>query len=143
MDNTNMKTKRKVARPIDILKMVELELDLYNLKTKKRTRELTQARFIYFRLARKFCNYASLAAIGREVNRDHATVLNGLKKYRIEAMHDDYMNVVYNKIYSELDKNYIPPAPTPRFTDVMARIERLEKQLNNILIQNGSKSIGS
>ena len=38
MDNTNMKTKRKVARPIDILKMVELELDLYNLKTKKRTR---------------------------------------------------------------------------------------------------------
>ena len=96
MDNTNMKTKRKVARPIDIHKMVELELYEYNLKTKMSTRELTQARSKNFRKARKFCNYASLAAIGREVNRDHATVLNGLKKYRIEAMHDDYMNVVYD-----------------------------------------------
>ena len=111
MDNKNMKTK--IARPKDILRMVEDELDLFNLKTKKRTRELTQARFIYFKLARQFCNNASLAAIGKVVKRDHATVLNGLKKYDVEARCDEYMNVVYNKIYSKLDESYVPPPPPP------------------------------
>tara|TARA_B100000212_G_scaffold250863_1_gene192016 strand:- start:522 stop:935 length:414 start_codon:yes stop_codon:yes gene_type:complete len=137
MDNINMKTKTRVARPTDILKMVEDELNLFNLKTKKRTRELSQARFIYFKLARKFCSYSSLAAIGRAVKRDHATVLNGLKKFDTEAKYDSYMNTVYNKIYSELDEHYVPPQPPPSFKDVMQRINVLEQKLNQIL-ENGS-----
>lgn len=131
MDNKNMKTK--IARPKDILRMVENELDLFNLKTKKRTRELTQARFIYFKLARQFCNNASLAAIGKPVKRDHATVLNGLKKYDVEARCDEYMNVVYNKIYSKLDEDYVPPPPPPSFNHIMYRIDELEQKLNTLI----------
>ena len=94
-----MKTKTKVARPIDILKMVEDELNLFNLKTKKRTRELSQARFIYFKLARKFCSYSSLDAIGRAVKRDHATVLHACRKIKELcdtdlAIRDDYNNLL-------------------------------------------------
>jgi len=131
-----MDNKKQIARPSNILDMVEHELQLFNLKTKKRTREYAQARFIYFKLAKKFCKQSSLSAIGRIVNRDHATVINGLKKYKTEAMYDPYMDAVYNKIYNKLDKNYIPEGKDlifdTTFETILQRIDKLEEQLNKI-----------
>jgi len=132
MDNEN----KKIVKPKAIIKMVEDELNTFNIKSKKRTREMIQARFIYFKLARKFCRYASLDAIGKAVNRDHATVINGLKKYDIEAKYDPYMNDVYDKIYNILDANYIPHGRNQKFDatfeTILNRIEKLEQQLNKI-----------
>lgn len=48
------------------------------LKTKTREREIVEARQIYFVRAKLFTK-ASLAAIGKLVNKDHATVLHGIK----------------------------------------------------------------
>tara|TARA_R100000951_G_scaffold112318_1_gene112487 strand:+ start:731 stop:1129 length:399 start_codon:yes stop_codon:yes gene_type:complete len=97
-------------QPKNILKMVEDKLQIPNLKIKDRSRDVYQARFIYFKLARRYCKYASLSRIGKEVDRDHATVINGLKKYDMEAKYDPYMGDIYDNIASKIDTEYIKPS---------------------------------
>ena len=127
---------KEKTSPKYILNLVEKELDLPNLKSNLRTRERVQARFIYFKLARTFCRYSSLAAIGREVDRDHATVLHGLAKYDSEAKYDVYMNDVYNKLYNDIVLTKLPPAKEKNidkvFKDIIYRLTKLENQLNTI-----------
>jgi chromosomal replication initiator protein len=48
------------------------------LKSKTRIREVAEARQIYFKRASQITKL-SLAAIGKFVNRDHATVIHGIK----------------------------------------------------------------
>ena len=128
--------EKRIIKPREVFDLVQYELSINNLGSKTRTRELAQARFIYFKLARKFCRYASLAAIGREVNRDHATVINGLKKFSTEAKYDSYMNDIYDKISNLLDKDYIPTVRNEKFDmtfeRILKRIETLEEQLNKL-----------
>jgi len=134
-----METKEKIATPEKILHMVQKELDLEDISIKNRTREMAQARFIYFKLAKKYCRYASLSKIGRVVNRDHATVINGLKKFDTEARYDPYMYDVYDTIAKHLDINYIKPGREEyadmTFDQVLDRIEALENKLNKFLIK--------
>ena len=127
---------KEKTSPKFILDLVEKELNLPNLKSEIRTRERVQARFIYFKLARTFCMYSSLSAIGREVNRDHATVLHGLSRYDEEAKYDIYMEDVYNKIYNDIVLTKLPPAKEKNidkvFKDIIYRLTKLENQLNAI-----------
>lgn len=127
---------KEKTSPKYILGLVEKELDLPNLKSNLRTRECVQARFIYFKLAKTFCRYSSLSAIGREVNRDHATVLYGLSKYDSEAKYDVYMDDVYNKLYNNIVIEKLPPAKEKNidkvFKDIIYRLTKLENQLNAI-----------
>jgi chromosomal replication initiation ATPase DnaA len=135
MDNT--KTKEKVARPEKILNMVQKELDLEDISIKNRTREMSQARFIYFKLARKYCRYASLSKIGKVVKRDHATVINGLKKFDAEAKYDPYMYDVYDNIAKHLDIYYVKPGREEyidmTFDQVLDRVDKLENKINKFL----------
>lgn len=134
-----METKEKIARPEKVLRMVQKELDLEDISVKDRTREMSQARFIYFKLARKYCRYASLSKIGRLVNRDHATVINGLKRFDIEARYDPYMHDVYDSIAKHLDIYYVKPGREEyfdmTFDQVLNRIEALETKINKFLIE--------
>jgi len=134
-----METKEKIATPEKILHMVQKELDLEDISIKNRTREMAQARFIYFKLAKKYCRYASLSKIGRVVNRDHATVINGLKKFDTEARYDPYMYDVYDTIAKHLDIYYIKPGREEytdmTFDQVLDRIEALETKINKFLIK--------
>lgn len=130
MDNLNMNIK---TTPKFILSLVEEELDIPNLAIKNRSREITQARAIYYKLARKFCSYATLKKIGEAVNKDHATVVNGLKTYDIEAHHDGYMNDVYEKIYAKLDKTEMIPSHKQvvdlKLDHLSKKIKELEQKL--------------
>lgn len=134
-----MEAKEKIARPEKILRMVQKELDLEDITIKNRSREMSQARFIYFKLAKKYCRYASLSKIGRVVNRDHATVINGLKKFDAEARYDPYMYDVYDAIAKHLDIYYIKPGREEyadmTFDQVLDRIEALETKINKFLIK--------
>lgn len=129
-----MNTKKRKATPTFIAKLVAEELNIPDLSIKKRTRELIQARFIYYVLAKKFCRYASLDKIGKAVNRDHSTVIHGIKQFPIEAKHDIYMQDVYDKIYNELDPLYTRPGRDAKidltFEQILNRLNKLEKQLN-------------
>lgn len=115
--------------PKEIAKMVQEQLELPDLSIKNRSRNVVQGRLIYFKLAKRFCRYASLSMIGQAVDRDHTTVLYGLKKYDQEAKYDPYMNDVYDALYNKLD----PVAEAPgRTTYVDMTIERLIERLTKV-----------
>jgi len=67
----------------DILQEVseKTKIPIEDLKSSTRKREVVDARDIYYRRAREVCGKMySLAKIGREVNKDHATVLWGYRE---------------------------------------------------------------
>ena len=128
-----METKERIAKPKKILHMVQKELQIEDITIRNRTREMAQARFIYFKLAKKYCRYASLARIGKVVDRNHATVINGLKKFDTEARYDPYMYDIYDTIAKHLDIYYIKPGREENidvtFDQLLDRINKLEKKL--------------
>ena len=56
------------------------KVPIEELKSKSRQRDLVEARQIYFYISKNKTS-ASLAKIGAEVNRDHATVIHGLRTF--------------------------------------------------------------
>jgi|TARA_R100000084_G_C4590614_1_gene118259 hypothetical protein len=70
----------ETQNPIKIIKeAVEKQFDV-NLKQPTRLRNNTNARYIYFRLCKDF-TFSTLYEIGNEVDRHHATVVQGLKQF--------------------------------------------------------------
>ena len=138
MDNINMKTENLecIVTPKQVKKLVEEALGIKDLGAKSRTRPEAQGRYIYYKLSKKFCRYASLRTIGETVNRDHATVIHGLNQYDYDAGYDTYMKDVYDHVYNKLDGNYIPPGRNEKvdmtFERIIERINNLEKQLNKL-----------
>jgi chromosomal replication initiation ATPase DnaA len=128
-----METKERIAKPKKILHMVQKELEIEDITIRNRTREMAQARFIYFKLAKKYCRYASLSKIGKVVDRNHATVINGLKKFDTEAKYDPYMYDIYDTIAKHLDIYYIKPGREENidvtFDQLLDRINKLENKL--------------
>tara|TARA_R100001460_G_scaffold33140_2_gene64808 strand:- start:4370 stop:4792 length:423 start_codon:yes stop_codon:yes gene_type:complete len=125
---------KKLVSAIDIKNLVEKELQINDIGVKTRTRELSQARFIYFKLAKNLCRYKSLAAIGRAVNRDHATVINGLKKYNVEAKIDRYMDDVYESLQDTIEEKFALNKVKHKITieDLITKIEQIEIKLNKL-----------
>ena len=84
------------------------------ISVKSRKREIVYMRSIYYKLCKDFTN-ESLDAIGKQVNKDHATVLNGLKifdniidNFWEKELFNVYMNIknhIKTKISLEV-KNY-------------------------------------
>ena len=128
--------KKIKLTPKKIVKLVEKQLEIPDLGDKNRSRNMVQARLIYYKLAKRFCRYASLAMIGNAVKRDHASVIYGLRKYDQEAKYDPYMNDVYDALYNELD----PVAKTLRrstygdmtIEKLIERLTNLENKLNKL-----------
>ena len=85
-----------------IKKAVESVFDT-KLSIKTRKRNIIYMRAIYYKLCRNL-TYESLYSIGERVNKDHATVINGLKTF------DNLINKTWEKeyynIYQNLNKNF-------------------------------------
>ena len=45
----------------------------------------------------------SLSSIGKQLNKDHATVLHACKKHTINYMYDGHYRGIYDKMYSQLE----------------------------------------
>lgn len=127
---------QKTIEPESILKMVQEKLKIKDLTQKGRCRDVYQGRFIYFKLAKNYCRYASLTKIGKVVKREHATVINGLNKYDMEAKYDPYMQDVYDNIASQLDKKYIKPGKKDNidftFDKLLEKVNKLEEKINKL-----------
>jgi hypothetical protein len=65
--------------PLFIKQYIE-DLSGKKLDTKSRERELVELRFVAFKLT-KYLTRSSLSKIGKIYNRDHATVLHGIKQF--------------------------------------------------------------
>lgn len=91
-----------------ILKDVE-ELFGKELAVKSKRQDLVFARSVYFAVSKK-CTKHYLSEIGKLVNRDHATVINGLKIFDNELSKNDLYIIPYNKlIYKYGDTNSAMP----------------------------------
>ena len=125
-----------IIQPESVLEMVQKRLKIKDLTQKGRRRDVYQGRFIYFKLAKNYCRYASLTKIGRVVKREHATVINGLNKYDMEAKYDPYMQDVYDHIASQLDKKYIKPGKKDNidftFDKLLDKVYKLEEKINKL-----------
>jgi hypothetical protein len=64
----------------------------YNISSKSRAKLLSYSRMIYFHFAREKTN-ESLTSIGKLANRDHATALYGIKKYKEYIKYADFKNL--------------------------------------------------
>ena len=72
--------KIRTNKSLEIIKnIVEVKFET-KINIKSRIPYIVYARYIYYRLAKDF-TFCSLTQIGSLVNRDHATVLHGLKKF--------------------------------------------------------------
>lgn len=118
-----------------ILKLLKEEIEFkteIDLSSKSRRRENVYARSLYFKICKKVTN-CSLASIGRTVNRDHATVLHGIKVF-------DNVVSVYEKglmdLYSELIKKY-DKSEIRQFTDPVdywkEQLHDLENKYHDLL----------
>lgn len=68
-----------------------LNVDINDVKSKTREQQITYARHIFCYVAYNLVTSHSLKSIGREINRDHASVLHG--KGRISNQYDIYKPV--------------------------------------------------
>lgn len=116
---------------MELEKIKELVENYYgiSLELKSRQRLYIEARYIYFYLCRNFTNF-SLAKIGESVGKDHATVLNGLKK--LDGLRQWYRSTNENfyELYS-LAKQMTKEEETKEPT-----LEQLVKMYNKLLIDH-------
>jgi hypothetical protein len=77
-----------------------------NISSKLRDFRSTTARWLYFRLARQYTSH-SLSKIGQVVNRDHSTVVYGLKKIKDEFQWNDELQTEYDTLSIICRKHFV------------------------------------
>ena len=128
-----------------VLKLLKEEIEFetgINLSLNCRKRENVYTRAIYFRIAKDLTN-ASLALIGRTVNRDHASVIHGLKIFEniIKVYEQDLMEL-YKKINLKYNKKemggYIDPLDYFReqIHDLENKYEALATEYKKVVTTN-------
>ena len=61
---------------------VENKFDLGDISSARRQIKEVNARYVFYRLCKDF-TFSSLAEIGKTVNRDHSSVMHGLKRFEL------------------------------------------------------------
>ena len=135
-----------------IKEIVESYFEL-SISRNTRKRQYVEARAIYFKLCREFTQL-SLEQIGESVNRDHASVLHGVKSINTWVQVDKRMNnnmrILKNKIINyqvEKDKTvelnesivlkYIQLKEQVKWQEEM--IQKLNTDLNEITIKHDKR----
>jgi len=90
----------KVSRHLDI-----------DIRSTRRKRECVYGRVIYYKLCKEYTHH-TLESIGKEVNKDHASVYVGLKQFASMAFYKDnywkaYMNIKHDFDSHALSSDYI------------------------------------
>ena len=91
---TNTKMLRLIATAVETITNCDV-------LERTRQREYVQARSIFYRLARD--NKQTLQAIGKFLERDHATVMHSLKKFEQDVQYDSAFRANYNSVKDILD----------------------------------------
>ena len=68
---------------ISLMETVEMIIEKYDLRSKKRNHDYIFRRFYLFHVLHRY-KKMSFTSIGRVFGLDHATVINGLKRYENE-----------------------------------------------------------
>jgi len=124
MDRMYYKTKSDLYKSI-VEKHTNLELS-----TPTRQFNYVFARSCYYYLCRKF-GLMSFAKISATVNKNHATVMHSLKELPYIIKHDRVCNSIFQKIVSEVRKDYFIPK-------TKKTLDQLVTNHNYYLLENGN-----
>lgn len=80
--------------------------EYYNINISKKTRQsnYVEARFMYFTLCMELGDKKTLASIGASVQKDHATVLHGIRTLKGHMSYDKALNDKYQDLYKMVSK---------------------------------------
>ena len=97
--------KTSYVKDLKIIRdLVESHLGV-NISCRSRKREVVYGRAIYYQLARDFTPHP-LALIGGEINKDHASVLHGLKTFKnFRRWNEKQLISIYHTISRKLNQN--------------------------------------
>jgi len=93
---------------MELSQIKSLLIDLFknDFSNKDRQRHSVYQRAVFFKLCRDLTPY-SLSAIGAVVNKDHASVLHGLKLFKnFQDWHEDVYLALYNEAKLKLKRKY-------------------------------------
>ena len=107
------------------------DVSIEDLKSKKRHRYITDVRHVYFAMAKEIrvksiTGTHTLAKIGSVVNRDHASVLHGIKNINNVYQLQQLYNEIKSKITEYESKGYISDNYIhccDSFEDIISKIE--------------------
>ena len=94
---SNMKTKQKTdTKMLQVIREAVEAVTSCDVVLRTRQVEYVQARMIFYKLSRD--NKQTLQAIGRFLNRNHATVMHSLKKFEQDVQYDSAFRTKYNAV---------------------------------------------
>jgi len=105
-----------------------------SLKKKTRARDMCYARAVYYKLAKRY-TVQSLTSIGKLVNRDHATVLHGLKLFDEAIMYSEPLKVVYDSFSINVENKNLEDADS-NMLDIKNLAEQNKKLKRKVFKQN-------
>ena len=118
-----------------VKKVVEDVTGVEDISTKTRTFDVSMARWIYIKIARENTT-SPLKAIGEVINRDHTTVLHGLKNIDFELSYNSDLQTKYDRALiislSKLNTQNIEQIDQ-RITELKSELLRLEVKRKSIL----------
>ena len=81
---------------------VENKFDLEDIASARRQIKEVNARYVFYRLCKDF-TFSSLAELGKTVNRDHSSVMHGLKRFELIVYWKENQYLIpYDEIKKEL-----------------------------------------
>jgi hypothetical protein len=93
----NMKPKQQTnTKMLEVIRKAVETVTNCDVVERTRQREYVQARSIFYRFARD--NKQTLQAIGKFLERDHATVMHSLKKFEQDVEYDSAFRANYNAV---------------------------------------------
>lgn len=123
----------------ELIELVENKTDIL-LQTKTRKVDYVMARAVYYKIAKEL-NLGTLASIGEEIGRDHATVLWSLNNHWFNMKNDfpsvykAYLKckeIINDGIASELEYEELVSSLRGQLHSIKDESTRLKEQLSNI-----------
>lgn len=115
----------------------------FSLDLKTRKRDVVLARAVYYKVARDFRgerNQMSLSDIGKELGKNHATVLHALNNVSFHIMDDEHYSELYKAVMREVVDNkgdrrfmFTPQEESKRATELYLENVRLRKKLKHLV----------
>jgi len=111
-----------------------------DISVKKRLRHVVYYRYIYFKIAREELIGLTTDVIGASLNRDHSTVIHGLKKIEHELKYNKEIEKLYvsikNKVHSELHNDVVSDLTGLEYDNFITSLkEGYEKQILDLTYQ--------
>ena len=121
-----MKFKNKKLTHIVHKIMEDYDLNVEELRGDQRTKQVTEPRWVMWKLIRKNSGL-SYGEIGRLFNKDHSTVMNGIKKAPQDIV-DEYQKI-FNEISFEETQDSHDLLPHSQRTTALMHLESMDRSL--------------